>query len=39
MPRASNAVYLSELELENVGDQQREDATQSAEQPLPVPHR
>lgn len=31
---ASNADKLSELELENVGDKQCENATQSAEQPL-----
>ncbi|XP_055834999.1 uncharacterized protein LOC129903455 isoform X2 [Solanum dulcamara] len=35
MSEASNAEILSELELENVGDKQCENATQSAEQPLP----
>lgn len=34
MSEASNADKLSELELENVGDKQCENATQSAEQPL-----
>lgn len=34
MPEASNADKLSELELENVGDKQCENATQSTEQTL-----
>lgn len=36
MPQASNTDKLSELELENVGDKQFENSTQSAEQ-QPVP--
>ncbi|KAF3657935.1 putative TMV resistance protein N-like [Capsicum annuum] len=35
MPETANADKLSELELENVYDEQRENATQSAELPLP----
>ncbi|PHT52347.1 Ubiquinol oxidase 2, mitochondrial [Capsicum baccatum] len=35
MPEAANADKLSELELENVCDEQRENATQSAELTLP----
>ncbi|KAJ8543635.1 hypothetical protein K7X08_006158 [Anisodus acutangulus] len=34
VPQASNVDKLSELKLENVGDEQCENATQSAEQPL-----
>ncbi|XP_059308329.1 uncharacterized protein LOC132059659 [Lycium ferocissimum] len=39
MPQASTADRLSELELENVSDKQCENATQSAEQPLPSTSR
>ncbi|XP_016564712.1 alternative oxidase, mitochondrial-like [Capsicum annuum] len=35
MPEAANADKLSELELENAYDEQRENATQSDELPLP----
>ncbi|PHU00061.1 hypothetical protein BC332_29848 [Capsicum chinense] len=34
-PETANADKLSELELENVFDEQRKNATQSAELPLP----